>query len=258
MSTPTPICAWWSRVRSSRARNVATNAVRVRRLHIRPGMCTRTASAGNRAAASTSTSDRCGRRSAGYATGCETTATRASARPRRRCGGWDRETQADDSAAPLAMASAAIELLAAAVRAEEPSGRPAWVARLIDRIESDLACAPTLGHLAAEIGVASRASVGAYFAGPAAKRSVNTCAVAASKRPSALCRATYLLLKSPCVPGSPTRRTSRACSANISVFRRGPGAARCNSRSNRGANRPRRHHARSVEVLPHPFEMRAP
>jgi len=65
----------------------------------------------------------------------------------------DRETQADDSAAPLAMASAAIERLAAAVRADAPSGRPAWVTRLIDRIESDLACAPTLSHLAAEIGV---------------------------------------------------------------------------------------------------------
>ena len=65
----------------------------------------------------------------------------------------DREMHADDSAAPLAMASAAIELLADAVRADAPSGRPAWVARLIDRIESDLACAPTLGHLAAEIGL---------------------------------------------------------------------------------------------------------
>ncbi len=65
----------------------------------------------------------------------------------------DREMQADDSIAPLAMASAAIELLADAVRADAPSGRPAWVARLIDRIESDLACAPTLGQLAAEIGL---------------------------------------------------------------------------------------------------------
>ena len=60
---------------------------------------------------------------------------------------------ADDSAAPLGMASAAIELLADAVRANAPSGRPAWVVRLIDRIESDLAGAPTLGHLAAEIGL---------------------------------------------------------------------------------------------------------
>jgi AraC family transcriptional regulator len=65
----------------------------------------------------------------------------------------DREMHADDSAAPLAMASAAIELLADAVRANAPSGRPAWVVRLIDRIESDLAGAPTLGHLAAEIGL---------------------------------------------------------------------------------------------------------
>jgi AraC family transcriptional regulator len=65
----------------------------------------------------------------------------------------DREMHVDDSAAPLAMASAAIELLADAVRAEAPPGRPAWVARLIDRIESDLACAPTLSQLAAEIGL---------------------------------------------------------------------------------------------------------
>ena len=64
-----------------------------------------------------------------------------------------REMQADDSAAPLAMASAAIELLADAVRADALSGRPLWIARLIDRIESDLAGAPTLGQLAAEIGL---------------------------------------------------------------------------------------------------------
>jgi len=64
-----------------------------------------------------------------------------------------REMQVDDSVAPLAMASAAIELLADAVRAEAPSGRPTWVARVIDRIESDLARAPTLSNIAAEIGL---------------------------------------------------------------------------------------------------------
>jgi AraC family transcriptional regulator len=51
------------------------------------------------------------------------------------------------------MASAAIELLADAVRADAPYGRPAWVARLVDRIEADLACTPSLSHLAAEIGL---------------------------------------------------------------------------------------------------------
>src|SRR5258708_600333 len=65
----------------------------------------------------------------------------------------DRELRADDSAAPLAAASAAIELLADAIRADAPAGRPPWVSRIIDMIESDLARAPTLGQLAAEIGL---------------------------------------------------------------------------------------------------------
>ncbi len=65
----------------------------------------------------------------------------------------DREMRADDSAAPLATASAAIELLADTIRADGPRGRPPWLARAIDMIESDLACAPTLNQLASEIGL---------------------------------------------------------------------------------------------------------
>ena len=65
----------------------------------------------------------------------------------------DRELRADDSAAPLATASAAIELLADAIRADAPADRPPWVSRIIDMVESDLACAPSLGQLAAEIGL---------------------------------------------------------------------------------------------------------
>jgi len=65
----------------------------------------------------------------------------------------DRELRADDSAAPLAAVSAAIELLADAIRADAPAGRPPWVSRIIDMIESDLARAPTLSQLAAEIGL---------------------------------------------------------------------------------------------------------
>jgi AraC family transcriptional regulator len=65
----------------------------------------------------------------------------------------DRELCADDSAAPLATASAAIELLADALRADAPGGRPPWMSRIIDVVESDLACAPTLSQLAAEVGL---------------------------------------------------------------------------------------------------------
>lgn len=63
-----------------------------------------------------------------------------------------REMQAGDSAAPLAAASAAIELLADAMRAGAPAAQPRWLARVIDIIEADLAQAPTLGRLAAEVG----------------------------------------------------------------------------------------------------------
>ena len=65
----------------------------------------------------------------------------------------DRELRADDSAAPLATASAAIELMADAIRADAPRGRPPWISRIVDMVESDLACAPTLGQLATEIGL---------------------------------------------------------------------------------------------------------
>jgi AraC family transcriptional regulator len=63
-----------------------------------------------------------------------------------------REMSAADSAAPLAVASAAIELVAKAMRAEASRGPPRWLARIIDIVEADLPGAPGLGRLAAEIG----------------------------------------------------------------------------------------------------------
>jgi AraC family transcriptional regulator len=63
------------------------------------------------------------------------------------------ETIARDSAAPLALTAAAIELLAEAMRVTAPRAVPRAVARVRDRVESDLANAPTLGVLAREAGV---------------------------------------------------------------------------------------------------------
>ncbi|HEY3180211.1 MAG TPA: AraC family transcriptional regulator [Casimicrobiaceae bacterium] len=64
----------------------------------------------------------------------------------------EQEMRANDSAAPLAAASAAIELLAQVMRADSVSSHPKWVARVIDIVEADLAHAPTLGQLAIEVG----------------------------------------------------------------------------------------------------------
>ena len=64
-----------------------------------------------------------------------------------------REMDATDSAAPLAAASAAIELFAKAMRVETVHASRRWVGRVIDIVEADLARAPSLGRLAAEIGV---------------------------------------------------------------------------------------------------------
>ncbi|MED5618364.1 helix-turn-helix transcriptional regulator [Ideonella sp. BN130291] len=58
------------------------------------------------------------------------------------------EMHASDTAASLAVASAAIELLALAMRADQPAPEPRWIAEAINRIEADLAHAPTLGELA--------------------------------------------------------------------------------------------------------------
>lgn len=64
-----------------------------------------------------------------------------------------REMTARDGAAPLAITAAAIELLAQAMRAEAPAAVPAAIARVIDRLEGDLAGAPGLGALAREVGL---------------------------------------------------------------------------------------------------------
>lgn len=64
-----------------------------------------------------------------------------------------REMHAADSAAPLAAASAAIELFAEAMRTEAPAAQPLWLRRAIDLIEADLSRAPTLGELAALVDI---------------------------------------------------------------------------------------------------------
>ncbi|MBV8659325.1 MAG: helix-turn-helix transcriptional regulator [Burkholderiales bacterium] len=64
-----------------------------------------------------------------------------------------REVAAHDNAAPLAVASAAIELMADAMRLADASGPAAWLGRIVDIIEADLANAPTLNHLAREVGM---------------------------------------------------------------------------------------------------------
>lgn len=62
------------------------------------------------------------------------------------------EMSARDEAASLAVASAAIELLAEAMRADAAPASPHWMSRIIDIVESDLAHAPTLALLAREVG----------------------------------------------------------------------------------------------------------
>ena len=64
-----------------------------------------------------------------------------------------REMAAQDSAAPLACAAAAIELLSTAMRSAAPRVEPVWLARVIDRLEADLAQAPGLGELARDCGL---------------------------------------------------------------------------------------------------------
>ena len=63
-----------------------------------------------------------------------------------------REMRARDSAAPLAAASAAIELIADILRIRGPAMQPKAVTCVIDLIESDLVNAPALGKLAQVIG----------------------------------------------------------------------------------------------------------
>ncbi len=63
-----------------------------------------------------------------------------------------RELLAGDEAAPLAAASAAVELLAEAMRLDHPRAQPAWLRRVVERIEDDLSRVPALAELAAEAG----------------------------------------------------------------------------------------------------------
>lgn len=64
-----------------------------------------------------------------------------------------REMNARDNAAPLACAAAAIDLLSTAMRSPAPRAEPAWVARVIDRIEANLAEAASLTELARDCGL---------------------------------------------------------------------------------------------------------
>jgi len=64
----------------------------------------------------------------------------------------EQEMRAHDSAAPLAAAAAAIELLAQVMRADAIPSPPRWLARVIDIVEADLVHPPTLGQLAMQIG----------------------------------------------------------------------------------------------------------
>ncbi len=64
-----------------------------------------------------------------------------------------REVDATDSAAPLAAAGAAIELLAEAMRAGAPPPAPRWVSRIVEVLEADLGNTPSLAALAREVGL---------------------------------------------------------------------------------------------------------
>jgi AraC family transcriptional regulator len=63
------------------------------------------------------------------------------------------EMTATDSAAPIAAAAAAIELLGRVMRASSVHEMPRSFVRVVEIIEADLSNAPALGRLAAEIGV---------------------------------------------------------------------------------------------------------
>ena len=63
------------------------------------------------------------------------------------------EMAARDGAAALACAAAAIDLLTTAMRSPPPRADPGWVARVVDRLEADLARAPGLTELARECGM---------------------------------------------------------------------------------------------------------
>ena len=60
----------------------------------------------------------------------------------------ERELSADDDAAPLALQSAVFELMASACRSEPAERRPAWLARVLERLHDD----PTAELSLAELG----------------------------------------------------------------------------------------------------------
>jgi AraC family transcriptional regulator len=64
-----------------------------------------------------------------------------------------REMAARDGAAALAISAAAIELVAAAMRAPPPVAAQGAIRRVVDLLEADLANAPTLAGLAREAGL---------------------------------------------------------------------------------------------------------
>jgi AraC family transcriptional regulator len=65
----------------------------------------------------------------------------------------ERELALNDDAAPLAVTSAVLELMAATVRSGARSEKPRWLAHVIDCLEADLSHTPSLSQLAEHVGV---------------------------------------------------------------------------------------------------------
>lgn len=65
----------------------------------------------------------------------------------------ERELRATDDAAPLALQSAVLELIALACRAGDEQRRPAWLQRVVQRLHDDPSHTPSLNELATLAGV---------------------------------------------------------------------------------------------------------
>jgi AraC family transcriptional regulator len=65
----------------------------------------------------------------------------------------ERELRAGDEAAGVALQSAVLEVIAQAIRLEEAPGRPAWMARVLERLRDEPASTAPLLELAALAGV---------------------------------------------------------------------------------------------------------
>lgn len=65
----------------------------------------------------------------------------------------ERELRASDAAAGLALESAVLDLIAQAIRLEAAPVRPAWMARVLERLRDQPASTPSLAELAALAGV---------------------------------------------------------------------------------------------------------